>query len=275
MKRNWEINIKDPIKGRKDKPRTNGLTMVLDKGKGINGLKDLLEVSGSYIDFIKFSFGTSFVYSQKLVKQKLDLIKKENIEIYPGGTLFEVAVAQNQINEYLFRAKQLGFTAIEISNGTISYGENFRSEMINKANALGFKVLTEVGKKDKQYSLSLKEMVKQIEKDISNGASQVIIEARESGKDISIYKKDGSVDLKMFKGITNSLTEYGNKLIWEAPLKKQQIFLINKLGPNVNLGNIKSEEVIALECLRRGLRGDTFKNTLNDQEYNQKSSSII
>ena len=266
MERNWGTEITDPLQGRKDKPRNVGLTMVLDKGLGFNYLNDLLEMSGEYIDFIKFSFGTSFVYPREIVKEKINLIKEKGIKVFPGGTLLEVALEQNKINEYLFTAKKLGFNVIEISNGSISYKEKLRKKIIRKAKDLELEVLTEVGKKDQNEALTITEMSEQLTKDLANGAEKVIIEARESGKNISIYQEDGSINISKFEKLYNKLKKWKNKIIWEAPLKKQQVFLIQKLGPNVNLGNISSNEVIALETLRRGLRGDTFKIKSEERE---------
>jgi len=266
LKRNWETEIVDPVKGRKDKPRKTGLTMVLDKGLGLNELDDILLMGGEYIDFIKFSFGTSFVCPLEVVKKKIEKIKKWSIKVFPGGTLFEIAVTQNKINEYLFKAKQLGFNAVEISNGSITYDGNLRKEVIGKARDLGFMVLTEVGKKDKAKSLPVKSMVNQLKSDIKNGAGLVIIEARESGKNISIYEEDGSVNTGKFEKLYKGIGNWEENILWEAPLKKQQVFMIKKFGPNVNLGNINAGEVNSLETLRRGLRGDTFKLTNKDDE---------
>ncbi|ACL70925.1 phosphosulfolactate synthase [Halothermothrix orenii] len=261
----WELEMDCPIEGRVLKPRHKGVTMVLDKGLGIRALKDLLEIAGDYIDFLKFSFGTSFVYPHDILIEKIKLARLYGIEVFPGGTLFEVAASQGKVNEFLFRAKQLGFTTVEISNGTFDIGEKLRQESIIKASSLGFKVLTEVGKKDRNNPLTLEEMKTQIKEDIENGATKVIIEGRESGKGISIYRDDGSIDMKMLEGIVSSVPHNLDVIIWEAPLKKQQAVLINQFGPNVNLGNIRVDEVIALEALRRGLRGDTFKSTLPDE----------
>jgi len=259
VERNWKTDIVDPVKGRKEKPRKTGMTMVLDKGLGLNELHDILQMGGEYIDFIKFSFGTSFVCPMEIVKKKIEVIKDNDIKVFPGGTLFEVAVTQNKINEYLFKAKQLGFNAMEISDGSITYDGDLRKEVIEKARDLGFMVLTEVGKKDKSESLSTQNMIHQLKSDIKNGADMVIIEARESGKNISIYKEDGSINIGKFDELFKGIKKWEDSILWEAPLKKQQVFMIKKIGPNVNLGNINAREVISLETLRRGLRGDTFK----------------
>ena len=260
----WQMDLKYPITGRLKKPRKQGLTMVLDKGLGVNALKDLLEISSEYIDFLKFSFGTSFVYPLHILKGKIKLARQYGLEVFPGGTLFEVALSQKKLNDYLFRAKQLGFTSIEISNGSLEFPPKLRQEAIYKANSLGFKVLTEVGKKDRANPLSVDEIKEQIEQDQRNGAELVIIEGRESGKGVSIYQADGQLDRVMLEGILSIGQEIKGNLIWETPLKKQQVALINRLGPNVNLGNIAVDQVIALEALRQGLRADTFVTTLSD-----------
>ncbi|MFP4015786.1 MAG: phosphosulfolactate synthase [Halanaerobiales bacterium] len=262
---NWNIDLQDPLDGRLDKPRTQGLTMIIDKGLGLNELNDLLEVNNQYIDFIKFSFGTALIYPDEILKRKIEIIKKYQIDVYAGGTLFEVAVTQNSLNDYLFKARQAGFTAIEISNGTIYLSQKLRKEAIFKARSLGFKVLTEVGKKDRNSNLSLEEMKNQIKFDFASGTDYIIIEGRESGRAISIYDESGRIDLDKLKGILVAVEGSEDKLIWEAPLKSQQVFLINELGPNVSLGNIQPGDAMALEALRRGLRGDTFKCTLKKE----------
>ena len=270
----WGLEMETPITGRSDKPRDKGLTMIIDKGMGVRELTDLLEIGGKYIDFLKFSFGTSFVYPADILKEKINLIKNANIDVYPGGTLFEVSVSKNKLVEYLYKARELGFTAIEISNGTINLSPSLRRKAIMTAHSLGYKVLTEVGKKDKENGLSLSEMVCQVKTDISNGAYKVIIEGRESGKGVSIYQNDGSITQKMFEGILNGINGNGDKLIWEAPLKSQQTFFINELGPDVNLGNIEVGSVVALEALRKGLRGDTFQFTLDHQPEDQTKVNL-
>lgn len=270
----WPVELVDPIQGRLEKPRANGLTMVLDKGLGTRAFKDLVEIGGDYIDFVKFSFGTSLIYPGNVLKEKIALAREWGLDVYPGGTLFEVAISQNRLNEFLFRAKQIGFTAVEISNGTLNLAAKVRTEAIFKAHALGFRVLTEVGKKDRSHALSLEEMKEQILKDLTDGADKIIIEGRESGRGISIYHEDGSIDLPMVEGILAAVEGNEEIIIWEAPLKKQQVVLIKELGPNVNLGNIAVNEVIALETLRRGLRGDTFIFALSDTKTDKVSNAI-
>jgi len=259
------LDLGNPLEGRLSKPRSSGLTMLIDKGIGLRETRDLLEVNSEYIDFIKLSFGTSLLYPVELLTEKINLIKNYGIHVYPGGTLFEIAVTQNKLHEYLFSVRELGFTALEVSNGTISLSPEVREEAIYKARSLGFLVLTEVGKKNEQSSLSIEEKIRQIETDLISGADYIIIEGRESGKGISIYDDNGNIRFDKFHGITKAVERAEDILIWEAPLKKQQTFFIKELGPNVNLGNIQVGEIMALEALRRGLRGDTFGMNLDNK----------
>ncbi|MFI5359899.1 MAG: phosphosulfolactate synthase [Halanaerobiales bacterium] len=256
--------LKFPLEDRREKPRSTGLTMVIDKGMGLASLADFLELNWSYVDFIKFSFGTSLIYPEKVLKEKIGLIKSYNVIPYPGGTLFEIALFQNKMEEYFNWLKELGFSALEISDGTINLPVGLRREAIRKARSAGFLVLTEVGKKDEKESLSLAETGRILEADLQAGVDYIIIEGRESGKGIFIYEIDGSINLELFRGILAMVGERREKIIWEAPLKKQQVFLIRELGNNVSLGNIPPEEVMALEALRKGLRGDTFKLSLRE-----------
>jgi len=264
--------LKFPLEGRREKPRSTGLTMVIDKGVGLAALTDLLELNWPYVDFIKFSFGTSLIYPKKILQEKIELIKSYDVTPYPGGTLFEIAVAQNKMEEYFRKLKKLGFPALEISDGTIKLPVSLRKEAIRLARSAGFLVLTEVGKKDEAENLSLTETARILEADLLAGADYIIIEGRESGKGIFIYNLDGSINLELFKGILAIAGERREQIIWEAPLKKQQVFLIRELGINVNLGNILPEEVMALEALRRGLRGDTFKMSLEGSSSTIKAT---
>ncbi|MFW6238275.1 MAG: phosphosulfolactate synthase [Halanaerobiales bacterium] len=262
----WGMDMKEPLPGREERTATEGLTMVLDKGLGTESLRDMLEIAGDYMDFLKLSFGTSFLYPEDILDKKIELAEEAGIDIYPGGTLFEIAVFRSRMKEYLFRVKKLGFSAIEISSGTMEIGPKVKNDAIRKAKSLGLKVLTEVGKKSRRETLVSDEFIERITRDEQAGADYIIVEGRESGRGISIYDREGSIKLQKFSRIADKLKECRKKIIWEAPLKKQQVFFIRNLGQSVNLGNIAPEEVVALEALRRGLRGDTFRDCLNKQQ---------
>lgn len=254
----WQGVIRMPLSGRSSKPRQSGLTMVIDKGIGFRTLKDLLECAGDYIDIIKLAFGTSAFYNKKLLKEKNELIQSSGTDVMPGGTFLEVAIWQGAVDDYLKRAQGLGFSALEVSDGTIEIRKQTRKEVIKKAQDLGFKVITEVGKKDPKEELPLKVIHELIQEDIAHGAFKVIIEAREAGKGVGIFDQQGKTKKDEIDRIISGVRDT-NVLIWEAPLKNQQQDLILRFGPNVNLGNIPADEVLALEALRQGVRGDTLK----------------
>ena len=242
---------------RAKKPRDTGITMVLDKGLGLGSAEDLMEFS-DYIDLIKLGWGTSLLYSEKLLKKKVKMYRSNSISVSNGGTLFEIAYTQKKIDEFLNYAKTIGFDSIEISDGSIDISRDEREKIIRKTNDMGFKVISEVGKKDpkKDLELSVKDRIDKAKTDLEAGAQKVIIESRESGKNIGIYDDKGSVKKDMAKTLASKI---GLKnIIFEAPEKPQQVFLILNFGPDVNLGNIKPDELVPLETLRRGIRGDTL-----------------
>jgi phosphosulfolactate synthase len=244
----------------KDRTRLEGegITMMLDKGMGPNTVEDFLEISGTYVDLAKFGWGTSAIHDRELIKYKIDTYLSNGITPYPGGTLFELAYINNKFNEFLNESEDLGFKAIEISDGTVDISPEERTNIIEQVKDAGFMVLTEVGKKDpkKDHLFTAQNRVEMVKSDLDAGADNVIIEAREGGKDLGIYNSDGDVKEKDIQVLIDNLDV--NKLIWEAPQKNQQSYLILRFGPNVNLGNIAPEEITSLETMRRGLRGDTL-----------------
>lgn len=257
----WGNVFDFPLAGRTFKPRQVGLTMVIDKGMGLRETEDLLSLAGDYFDFWKLGFGTSAFYSEAMLRRKIALAHEHQVEIYPGGTFLEVAVSQNRLEEFYDRAVALGFTTVEISDGTIELPPDRRRQLVTAAKAFGLKVLTEVGKKDPNQKVIVEEMLGQVAADLAAGASLVIIEGRESGKGIGIYDKDGRIIRSELEELVAGLTDPG-VVIWEAPLKDQQLELILRFGPNVSLGNVSPQEILALEALRVGLRGDTLRYTL-------------
>lgn len=260
----WADCIEIPVKDRLEKPRENGLTMILDKGLGIRATRDLVETAADAVDVVKFSFGTSAFYSEDLCREKTDILKDAGVNVMPGGTFFEVALWKNKADAYLERAAKLGFDAVEISDGTIEIDPKTRGKAIRKAVDAGFLVYTEVGKKDPAEEISDDILQKIIQADLESGAYKVIVEAREGGKGVGIFDGEGNIKEGDVEKI---LSEVKNPedLLWEAPLKNQQKYLILKLGVNVNLGNIPPDDILALEALRRGLRGDTLKKAYREK----------
>ena len=259
----WQEILRFPLQGRSQKPRQQGLTMVLDKGLGPGELKDLLVTAADYIDFIKLGFGTTALYRGTLLEEKITLAKSFGVDIYPGGTFLEIAVLQNKLLEYIHTARRLGFNAIEVSEGTIEMSPEVRASAISEARKLGLKVLTEVGKKLPKNKVSVASYIGKIRQDLEQGACLVILEGRESGKNAGIYDSEG----RFIKDGMEELLEAVDcsRLLWEAPLKNQQQELILRFGPHVNLGNIPPQEVLALEALRVGLRGDTLYHVYKSQ----------
>jgi phosphosulfolactate synthase len=239
------------------KPRKNGITMMLDKGMGLNAVSDLLEVSGEFVDLAKFGWGTSALHDRELIKEKAEMYLSYDVTPYPGGTLFELAYLKNKFDEFLNESDKLGFKAIEISDGSTEISIENRKKVISQAKEQGFIVISEVGKKDpaEDREMNIDYRVDMINFDIDAGADKVLIEAREGGKNIGIYDGAGNIKEDELEALTKADM---NKIIWEAPLKNQQTYLILKFGANVNLGNIAPDEVTALETMRRGLRGDTL-----------------
>jgi len=254
----WEGAFKIPCPGRTAKVRRTGLTMVIDKGLGECLLEDLVRTAGDYIDVVKLTFGTSAFYDRGVLRKKNESLSGAGIDIMPGGTFLEVSVWQNTLPAYLVRARELGFTAIEVSDGTIEIDRPTRREIIRRARDAGFKVYAEVGKKDPAEAPPIEVIHELIQEDLKNGAFKVIIEAREAGRGVGIFDKEGRTRAEEISRILAGGSECDD-LVWEAPLKNQQQDLILRFGVNVNLGNIPPEEVLALEALRQGLRGDTLK----------------
>lgn len=175
----------------------------------------------------------------------------------PGGTCAEIAIFQGKFPQFLAHGKDLGFTTIEVSDGTITMDDATRERAIKQALDAGFKVVSEVGKKDEELNLPVAEMIRQIHRDLEYGVSKVTVESRGSGKGIGVYDSSGKVKGDDVDQITAAVDP--SHLIWEAPNKDGQEYFIKRLGNNVNLGNIKPEDIIPLEGLRRGLRSDTFR----------------
>ena len=245
------------LKEREEKPRQKGITMVLDKGLGLETAESLMNISGDYVDYLKFGWGTSIVHEQDIIKDKVAMYKSHNITPYTGGTLFELAYMNDKLEEFFQEAHDLGFEAIEVSDGSTTISHDKKLECIESAKKDGFEVLSEVGKKDPGLDkvLSLDERIEYMQNELEAGSSLIIVEAREGGKNIGIYDKAGNAKEDEIDYILDNFN--GNKILWEAPNKDQQVFFILKLGNDVNLGNVSTDDITSLETLRRGLRGDT------------------
>lgn len=243
---------------RQDKPRSNGITMVLDKGLGLETASSLMDISGEYVDYLKFGWGTSIIHDEDIIKAKVEMYKAHDIVPYTGGTLFELAFMNDKLDEFFAQAHNLAFPAIEISDGSIELAREDKLESIEKAKDEGFEVLSEVGKKNPllDKDLSLDERIGFMQEELDAGSSLVIVEAREGGKNIGIFDSSGNAKDDEVDCILNKIDN--DRILWEAPNKDQQVYFILKLGNTVNLGNVSSDDITSLETLRQGLRGDTL-----------------
>src|ERR1051325_4383152 len=240
------------IPERKQKPRITGLTMVMDKGLSVNEAENFLSVSHPHVDIVKLGFGTSFVTPN--LKEKLAIYKSYNIPIYFGGTLFEAFLIRNQFEDYVTVCKEFEISYMEVSDGSITIPHAEKCGYIEKLTKHGV-VLSEVGSKDAAHIIPPYKWIELMRAELEAGATYVIAEAREAGN-VGIYRGSGEVREGLVQEILTQIPE--EKIIWEAPQKAQQLYFLELIGCNANLGNIAPAEMIALEAMRIGLRGDTF-----------------
>src|SRR5215467_494832 len=245
------------LPARPARPRETGLTHVIDKGLGPRAWEDVLDTSGDYISIVKLGWGTAAV-TQNL-REKLDVLRGKPVVI--GGTFFEVVYAKDKLDEYKAWLRDLGLTHVEISDGTIEIPRERKLELIADF-ARDFTVLSEVGSKDSSVVFAPYEWVEWIKEEKDAGAWKVITESREGGT-AGIFRPSGEMRTGLVDEIAHSIDFHD--LVWEAPTKASQAWFIKHFGPEVNLGNIPPDEVIPLETLRLGLRGDTLKEVLGGE----------
>lgn len=248
--------LKD-IPERTTKPRQSGYTMAMDKGLSLREVEDFLSVSAPYIDIVKLGWGTSFV--TPCLKEKLKLFRDAGIPTYFGGTLFEAFVVRDQFDDYRRVLDKYEMTFAEVSDGSIELDHDVKCSYISKL-AEQVTVLSEVGSKDAEKIIPPYKWIKLMQAELDAGAWKVIGEAREGGN-VGLFRASGEVRSGLVEEILTKIPF--EKIIWEAPQKPQQVWFIKLLGANVNLGNIAPNEVIPLETIRLGLRGDTFDHFLN------------
>lgn len=238
------------------KPRSFGNTMVMDKGLSLAEAENLISSSAHLTDYVKLGFGTS-AFTMNL-KEKIQLYRNAGIRVYLGGTLFEAFLIRNMFDDYIKLVDELGLDTIEISDGSMNIKHEDKCNYIHLLSKK-YHVLSEVGSKDASVHFESDEWVHMMQTELEAGSVKVIAEARESGT-VGIYDHQGKADSSLVDRISAHISP--ESVIWEAPLKTQQVWFIKHFGPNVNLGNIAPSEVIALETLRTGLRGDTFSDFL-------------
>jgi phosphosulfolactate synthase len=234
------------------KPRSKGITHVLDKGLGPAQIADLVAVAGPYIDIVKLGWGTAYVTAG--LAQKIELYASHGIPVCFGGTMLEVALRQNKLDEYLAVVRRYGIQHVEVSDGTIDMLEDDKLALVRRLSK-EFIVLSEVGSKDANKVIPPYVWVESIKRELDAGAWKVITEGRESGT-VGVYQATGEVKQGLVDEIVAAVS--ADNLLFEAPVKPQQVWFIKQFGADVNLGNIPPEEVISVETLRLGLRGDTL-----------------
>jgi phosphosulfolactate synthase len=237
-------------------PVHNGLTHVLDKGLGTRAWEDVLETSGAFIDIVKLGWGTAYV-TQNL-QRKLELLRAAGKPVVIGGTFLEAVIAQDKVDEYKSWVSDLGLQHVEVSDGVIDLPRERKLELIAEL-ARDFTVLSEVGSKDSEVNIAPYLWVEWIKEELSAGAWKVITEGREGGT-AGIYRPTGEMRTGLVDEIVHEVPV--DDLVFEAPTKASQAWFVKQFGPSVNLGNIPPDEVIPLETLRLGLRGDTLKEVL-------------
>lgn len=241
------------------KPRLNGVSMIMDKGLSVREVEDLLDSSAEYIDLVKLGFGSSAITPR--LKEKISVYKNAGIPVYLGGTLLECFIARNMFDDYIRAIESLGITHAEVSDGSLEMPHDEKCKYIERLSR-HFTVLSEVGSKDAEKIIPPYKWIELMKTELQAGAWKVIAEAREGGN-VGIYRGSGEVRYGLVEEILTQVS--GDDIIWEAPNKAQQVYFIKLLGSNVNLGNIATNEVIPLETLRLGLRGDTLLHFLKTQ----------
>ena len=244
------------VPARSPKPRTHGLTHVIDKGLNLREIEGLFDTAGEYVDVVKLGWGTSYVTAN--LEKKIALYRSLDTPVVCGGTLFEAAIGRGKLDEYRSWLVENRFSHVEVSDGTIDLPRERKLELIAEL-AEDFVVMSEVGSKDSDVVYAPYQWVEWMREDLDAGAWKVITEGREEGT-AGIYRRDGDMRTGLIDEIVHGI-EVGD-IVFEAPTKASQAWFVRKFGPEVNLGNIPPEEVIPLETLRLGLRAETLKEIL-------------
>jgi len=246
---NFELSY---IPERTVQPREKGLTMMMDKGLSLRQTEDFLSANHHLTDIVKFGFGTAYVTNN--LKEKIELYKEAGIKPYFGGTLFEAFYARGKVDDYLRVLDKYKLDLAEISDGSIIMNHNEKCELIQKLSK-DMTIMSEVGSKDSGIIVSPSKWVKMMSSELEAGSWKVIAEGREAGN-VGVFRPNGTAHTYLINKIISKVNP--SDILWEAPQKNQQVWFIKLFGENVNLGNIGPNEVVPLECLRLGLRGDTF-----------------
>ena len=247
-----------PMPSRSEKPRSHGLTMVIDTGLGYRYTEDLLEVCADYIDLWKLGWATTQLQPLSIVKQKVGLLRRHGISVCNGGTLLELSEHQGKALELFAELKEMGCDATELSSGSLEIPPERICELIGTAREGGLRPFCEVGKKLPERDMDAEGYNRQLKLYLEAGAEKVIVEARESGASVGLMDDAGKPQLQRMRVALDGVPT--EQVIFEAPRKPQQVFFLQQFGQEANLGNIAPTDVISVETLRRGLRGDTIED---------------
>jgi phosphosulfolactate synthase len=260
MAKNFELPY---IPDRPEKTREAGVTMMMDKGLSLREVENFIEANGDFTDIAKLGFGTAYV--TKNLEEKIKLYKEANIRPYFGGTLFEIFIARNKFKDFQKLLDKYDLDLCEVSDGSIILKHEDKLNYIQTL-AKNRTVMSEVGSKDEGIIISPAKWIKMMSTELEAGSWKVIAEGRESGT-VGVFRPNGTAHTYLINKIIAKIDP--NRILWEAPKKTQQVWFIRLFGPNVNLGNIAPNEIIPLECLRLGLRGDTFFEFLPEEVEQQ------
>ena len=244
------------LPARPSKPRSQGITHVIDKGLALRQVENLFDTAGEYVDIVKLGWGTGYVTHN--LKEKIELYRSFEVAVVCGGTLFEAVVARGKLDEYRHWLTENGFSHVEVSDGTIDLPREQKLELVSEF-ARDFVVMSEVGSKDSEVVFAPYQWVQWLKEDLDAGAWKVITEGREGGT-AGIFRSSGDMRTGLIDEIVHEIDL--SEIIFEAPTTRSQAWFVQKYGPDVNLGNIQPEEVIPLETLRLGLRSDTLREVL-------------
>ncbi|WPE17740.1 phosphosulfolactate synthase [Candidatus Thioglobus autotrophicus] len=236
-----------------NKPRASGMTYVMDYGLSKRQLEDVVDVSGQYIDMIKFGWGTGLVVQG--LNNKIEYLNKNGIDYYFGGTMFELAYLHNKLDDFCIWLEERNVNFIEVSDGSLSLDLDIKLKLIERLSKK-FKVIIEIGSKDNEFVLPPSKWISEIKGYLSAGVYKVMAEGRESGQ-AGIYRQSGEIRMGLIEEILSADIS-SSDLIFEAPNKDQQLWFIKNVGMEVNLGNIRPDDVINLETLRLGLRSEAI-----------------
>lgn len=247
------MNFELPFIPKRDsQPRETGLTMMMDKGLSWREAENFVHSSAHLTDLVKLGFGTSYVSND--LGKKIAIYKEAGLKVYLGGTLFEAFIVRGMFDDYRKLLDKFQLNTCEVSDGSVVLNHDKKCDYISTL-AKDFTVLSEVGSKEAGILISPSKWIKMMQNELQAGSWKVIAEARESGN-VGIYRPNGTAHVALVNKIINNVKL--ENILWESPIKSQQVWFIKQFGANVNLGNIAPNEVIPLECLRLGLRGDTF-----------------